>query len=511
MDEFKELVDNNYTKAKLLGSFLMFARVFYELKTGREFIISKPMGREPHVITIARELKAVFNLQTQRLLINVPPGHHKSTLVCLWIAWCYANYPDCNFLYISISYELAEKHTSFIKEVMEMPLYKELFGVHLRGDSKAKGKFKTEAGGTCAAFGAKGAVVGNDGGLPNLDRFSGAIVMDDMHNPDETFSDTMREAVITNFKSTIEQRARGINVPFLFIGQRLHEADLPAFFIDRRDGYEWKHVILTSLDAHDNVLYPEAFPKEMLLLKREHDPYNFWAQHMQLPQPAGGGIFKTADFISMPLEPEMIASFLTIDTAETADSWNDSTAMSFFGIYKISFRGIDSGLYGLHWLDCREVRLEPRDLETEFFDFYTNCMRFRVKPTYTCIEKKSVGVTMCSTLKNIPGVRVIEIDRNSTHGNKTKRYYEIQPFVARHQVTFTQGAKHADMCIKHMGKITGNMSHAHDDIADTLEMAVRSALIEGTVMPHTDEHSTVLDAFQRDLNKRSEIRHRIYR
>ena len=82
------------TKAELLGSFLLFARVFFKLKTGREFVISNPPGREPHIITMARELKAVFNMETTRLLINVPPGYHKSTLLCLWVAWCYANHAD---------------------------------------------------------------------------------------------------------------------------------------------------------------------------------------------------------------------------------------------------------------------------------------------------------------------------------------------------------------------------------------------------------------------------------
>lgn len=485
---------------------MTFSRVFYELKTGRKFIVSNPMGREPHVITVARELKAAFNLEVSRLLINIPPGHHKSTLVCLWIAWCYANYADCNFIYISVSHDLAEKHTAFIKEIIEMPLYKQIFGVELQSDSKAKGKFKTTAGGVCAAFGARGAVVGNDAGLPSLDRFSGAVIMDDMHKPDECFSDPIRESVIENYKGTVEQRARGVNVPFIFIGQRLHEKDLPDFFITGGDGYKWKKVILTSLDEHENALYPEAFPKEMLLIKRQTDPYNFYAQHMQNPIPVGGGIFKESDFLLLPMEPELLMTFCTIDTAETSSSWNDATAMSFFGVYKLAYRGIDSGLYALHWLDCREIRVEPKDLENEFFDFYTNCMRHPIKPAAVCIEKKSVGVTMCSTLKGIPGLRVIEIDRNISHGTKIKRFYEIQPFVAKHQITFTKDAKHAQLCIKHMSKITGNLSHAHDDIADSLEMAVRISLIEGTMLPREDRSSKVLDVFKGDLDRWNHIR-----
>lgn len=493
------LGEAKYNKAVLLGSFMTFARVFYELKTGREFFISNPPGREPHVITVAKELKKVFNLETNRLLINIPPGHHKSTMVSLWIAWCYANYPDCNFLYISVTYELAEKHTAFIKEVMEMPLYRELFGVELRTDSKAKGKFKTTAGGICAAFGAKGAVVGNDAGLPNLSRFSGSVIMDDMHNPDETHSETMRTAVIDNFNGTIAQRPRGINVPMVFIGQRLHEQDLPAYFINESDGHKWKKVILKSLDEHSNPLYPEAFPKEMLLLKRKHDPYNFFAQHMQNPQPDGGGIFQREWFQLTDMEPPIISTFLTIDSSETDKNWNDATVFSMFGIYKINHRGIDFGMYGLHWLACREIRIEPKDLESEFYDFFAECMRHKVKPSNVLIEKKSSGVTLCSLLKGVPGIRVTAVERNAYGGNKTQRFFECQKFVASHRVTLTKDAKHVELCLEHMRKITSNNSHAHDDIADTLEMGIRATMIDETLLPREDTSTAIVDI----LNQRS--------
>lgn len=431
---------------------------------------------------------------------------HNSTMICLFVCWCYANYADCNFLYISVTHELAEGHTAFIKEVMEMPLYRKLFNVHLRGDSKAKGRFKTTAGGVCAAFGAQGTIVGANGGLPNLDRFSGAVLMDDMHLPSECHSETTRQKVIENFKDTIEQRARGVNVPFIFIGQRLHEDDLPAFFLNSGDGHKWKHVVLAALDENDNPLYPNAFPKDVLLIKRETDRYNFWSQMQQQPQPPGGGIFQKDDFILLDTDPLIISSFITCDTAETALSWNDASAFSFFGVYKIEVRGIDTGLYGLHWLDNREIRVEPRDLESEFFDFYTSCMRYKVKPTIACIEKKSTGVTLCSVLKGIPGLRIMEIDRNVSSGSKMQRFFECQPYAASHRITLTRGAKHVEPVIEHMRKITGNNTHAHDDICDSFELGVRCALIEGTLLPYEPSSSRVLDILTSDAKRIDSLR-----
>lgn len=499
---------SDVTKAELLGSFLLFARVFFKLKTGREFVISNPPGREPHIITMARELKAVFNMETTRLLINVPPGYHKSTLLVYWVAWCYANYPDCNFLYISVGYDLAVKHTATIKEIMELSEYKALFNVHLRDDSKSKGNFKTTAGGICTAFGAEMTIVGADAGLPNLSRFSGCVIMDDMHKQTDTFSDTLRNKVTDNYKGTITMRPRGHNVARIFIGQRLHEDDLPAFLLDGREGYEWKKVVLTGLDTHDNPLYPEAFPAEMLKIMRETDPYNFWAQQMQQPQPAGGGIFKRDWFPLTDLEPPIISTFLTIDTAETDNNWSDFTAMSFWGLYRIEMRGIDSGLYGLHWLDCRQIRIEPKDLEAEFYDFYMGCMRHRVKPDKVLIEKKSAGTTLVSILKGVPGMHAIPIERNAGGGNKTARFYECQKFAAQGRMTLPRNAKHTEMCLEHMRKITGNMSHAHDDIADTLEMAVRAAFIDESLLPYTHTNTNILTSLAGDVNKLAQLRQR---
>src|ERR1700739_3761042 len=108
MNELGPILEERY---RLQGSLLEFTRIFYELITGREFEISQPIGRESHQLIIMRELVKVFRLETNRLLINVPPGSGKSTMITYFIAWAMSRYPDSNFLYISYSHDLASKHT----------------------------------------------------------------------------------------------------------------------------------------------------------------------------------------------------------------------------------------------------------------------------------------------------------------------------------------------------------------------------------------------------------------
>lgn len=469
----------------LLQSFFDFNRYFYEIRTQREFLISNPLHREPHAQTICRELTDVFLLKTQRLMINIPPGFSKSTLCQNFIAYCMAWYPDCRFLYLSHSFDLAATHTHTIKKIMELKEYRELFNVQLRRDQSAKDFFETTAGGAVAAFGAKGSIVGRDAGLPGLHRFSGCLLLDDMHKPDEVHSDTIREKVHKNYFETIETRLRSANVPVVFIGQRLHEDDLCAHLLNGADGQIWKHVCLKALDDNGNPLYPEVMPKSKLLTMKAKQPYVFSAQYQQEPVPAGGALFKEEWFTTLAQEPDILATFITLDGAETEKRYNDATAMSFWGLYKLTHENIDLDLYGLHWLDCLEEWVEPKDLEELYMDFYTSCLRHTIKPMVSAIEKKSTGTTLLSLLKKRQGMNLIDVDRSVADGSKTDRFIEIQPYIASRQITLPMYGKHNAKVIKHMSTITANNTHARDDIADTCQIAIDVALIRKLIIRKT--------------------------
>lgn len=476
--------DKDEIASKLRSSFLEFTEFFYPILTGRKFIVSQPVGRESHHIIISRALTSAARLEipNHRLLINVSPGSGKSTELAMWIAWTLSQWPDSRYLYISYSKVLAAKHTETIKRIMQLPHYQHLFNVRIRHDSKAREYFQTTFGGAVAAFGSGGAITGQDAGLPGLERFSGAVIIDDAHKPDEIHSDTIRASVINNYRETIQQRARGINVPFIFIGQRLHEDDLGAYLIAGKDGYDWHKIILKSIDAAGNALYPEVDPLEKLLKKQETDPYVFASQYQQDPIPAGGALFKPDWFVLLDDEPQVIYTFITADTAETSKSYNDATAFSFWGIYEIESYGRKTGQYGLHWIDTLETRIEPKDLKETFLDFWQECMRYPKPPQMVAIEKKSTGGTLISLLSEIRTIKIMDIPRTRESGNKTKRFLDAQPYIAERRISFPAVGRHVKLCIDHMSKITANETHRWDDIADTAADAIRIALIEKSLV-----------------------------
>ena len=491
MIENLDLTDINNTRAVLLGDFMTFTRTFYELRTGREFLLSNPPGRRCRHKIICEHLRKVFNGEITRLIINIPPRYGKTEWAIHFVAWALANYPDSNFIYASYSQSVATHQTSVIRDIISMPYYKAMFGTGISSHTKAKDNFYTTGGGEIFASGTSGSITSRGAGIKGANRFGGAIICDDLHKPLDVYSDTMRGATNEWFFNTLSSRVNQPDkTPMIFIGQMLHEDDILANLKKQtnKDGSPvWTVIDLQARDECRNPLDPEMHTIEMLDQMEREDKYVFSAQYQQRPLPAGGGIFQPTDFMILEFEPEILVTFLTVDTAETDKDYNDATVFSFFGVYKIMNKGIDTGKYGIHWLDCREIRVEPKDLETEFFDFYARCMRHKIKPYTACIEKKSTGVTLASCLKQTPGLRVVDIDRNRSGGSKTARFLECQPYVARHQVSLTEGAKHVKMCVEHMGKITSNDSHLHDDIADTLEMGIRAALITGTMLPPKDE------------------------
>lgn len=477
-------------RLRLLGSLKEFIESFYFIRNGRPFNSPDVSARESHVDTVCRELLKLHRLETMNLLLNLPPGHGKSTFLVYLCAFAYAHNHDCQNIYISYSSELAETHTAEIKAIMSLPIYRKIFGVYIDPTSSARGDFRicheTLPGqGRTVARGSGSGITGINAGLQDArsidgkPRFSGLVIMDDLHKPDEVHSDTRRENVINNYNQTIKMRRRGNHVGMVLLGQRLHEDDICQFMIDGKDGQKWSHVILQSLDGAENALAPHIVSKENLLIERKFNEYAFYSQHMQTPLPAGGGIFKKDCFKLLPEEPDCFMTFLTIDSAESEKEYADYTAFSFWGMYQIQINNTDvKGLYGLHCISAMQIRIEPKDLRDEFLQFYTECLRYKCAPNCAAIEKKSSGTGLISTLKEVPGIRVINIERGGNSKSKADRFLECQEYVARGLVSLPSKGKHTEMFINHMAKITANNSHRWDDLADTMADAIRIAIIE---------------------------------
>lgn len=431
-----------------------------------------------------------------------------------FVAWAMAQYPDSNFLYVSYSLGLAKKQTKTIRQIMAMQEYRDLFGIQMNSDTMAQGNFETTSNGTVYAAGADGEITGRGAGIKGTNRFGGCIVIDDIHKPSEVTSDTMRQSVNDWYFNTLVSRLNEPSkTPIIFIGQRLHEDDLAGNLIQSG---EWETIIIPCLDKANNPLHPDMHTRDMLLKMQEQQPYVFSSQYQQDPLPAGGGIYKPEWFYLTEEDPNILATFITADTAETDKNYNDATVFSYFGIYRIQQGGIDTDILGLHWLDCQEMHIQPKDIENEFMTFYRTCMRYRMPPCAVAVERKSTGVTLLSVLKAIRGLRVIDIERTKAHGNKTERFLSIQQIIASQQISIPKNARHTTMVLEHMRKITANDSHRRDDIADTLYDGIKLGIIDNIILTFIPERAkqdaekakNIMGNFQRILQLRNQRNYR---
>lgn len=482
------------TTTLLLSSFLDFTRVFYLERTGRKFELSEPIGRRSHYLDIADALTDVANGKIKKLLIRVPPRYGKTELCIHFIAWTIAKYPDSNYIYTSYAHMLAKKQTQTVRSIIQLPLYRHHFGVKISDETSAKDNFETNYGGSVYAAGTGGSITGRGAGIANCDRFGGCPIIDDNQKPDEATSEVSRENAKEWYYNTLQSRTNSANTPTIFIGQQTHEDDLGENL--KKTG-EWTCLIIPAIDKAGNALHPKMHDIQTLRKMQKESPYNFTLQYMQESVPAGGGIFKSDWFVKLEEEPKILATFITCDTAETDKDYNDATAFSFWGLYKIEQFGIETDTYGLHCINCIEIRVEPKDLENELASFYRSCMSHKVKPKAIAIEKKSTGVTLASTLKTIQGLKVIEIERTRSSGNKTSRYLEIQTYIAQYRISLPIQGLHTHGFIEHCRKITANNSHAHDDIADTMYDAIKLALIDEVILKRYD--NTDYNSIGRDL------------
>lgn len=260
--------------------------------------------RARHHELICDALMRVFRGECKRLVINIPPRYSKTELAVVnFIAWCFGQVPDCEFIHTSYSTPLAVNNSTQVRTLVQHEAYGEIFPeVQLASD--AGHHWKTTRGGVMYATGTGGTITGFGAGK-HRDGFGGAIIIDDPHKADEASSDTIRQGVIEWFQNTLESRKNSPETPIIVIMQRLHEDDLAGWLLGDRgadgkgpavaggNGEVWDSLCLSAWNEGDeSPLWPEKHSAEELRRMEKAAPYVFAGQYRQLPAPPSGGVIK---------------------------------------------------------------------------------------------------------------------------------------------------------------------------------------------------------------------------
>ncbi len=439
------------------NDFLFFARYMYKEIHRRNFKLA------PHFVKIAEALMRVYNLETTRLIINIPPRYGKTELaIKIFVAWCLAKQNNSKFIHLSYSDSLALDNSSQTKEYIQSEAYQKFWGMELKKDAQSKGKWFNEFGGGMYATASGGAITGFGAGGTNEDIFEGAIIIDDPLKPDDAFSEVKRKAVNERYNNTIRSRVNNRNVPIIVIMQRLHEDDLSGYLLDGGSGEEWEHLCLPALDENNNPLWEDKHTFNELEQIRQADKYTFAGQYMQTPAPDEGGEWKKDWFniVDKAMLPPSIKWNMVIDGAYTKNTSNDPTGLQVYGKH-----GND-----LYILSSIDKYLEMPEL-LKFIPQHINALGVYV--SIIKIEPKASGKSLAQMIRHSTKLNVAEISSDFVMMSKIERARAVSPFIEGGRVFLVKGSWNESF----LQQIATFPNAKHDEHIDLTAYAISEELI----------------------------------
>ena len=339
---------------------------FYEfVKQAWEHIESAPFIDGWHVRLICDHLQAVTEGCVENLLINVPPGHSKSSLTSvLWPVWEWIRKPSVRFFFASYDQRLSTRDSVRCRALLLSSWYQESWGdrFQLTNDQNQKTYFENTAGGYRIATSPTGHGMGQ-----HPDR----VVVDDPIDPHGAESEAERQGVIDWWDMTMSTRGVSRGVRAVGIMQRLAVDDfsghvlkyggflhvcLPFRFEYNRmapspvldpDGVPWQD----KRTIEGELLAPGQFSEKAAKnMERRLGAYGIAGQLQQRPVPKGGALFKrkwwdgraryrleNGDAIIRLGKPGVVvlnqcAVFVIVDGAASSKDTADHTVVSVFAV-----------------------------------------------------------------------------------------------------------------------------------------------------------------------------------
>lgn len=294
-------VETELARVKLENSLYDYALWVFEKIYKREFFPNW------HHKVLCNVLEDIHRGELLHTVINIPPRYTKTEIVVkIFISWCYAKDPDCEFIHLAYSDDLALANSAAVREIIQHEEFQKYWPIQFKLDSTAKKKWKTINGGEMSAAATGGAVTGFGAGKLGAKSFKGALIVDDPLKPEDSNSDTIRDGINNRFPQTLKSRLNDRLTPMIVIMQRLHENDPAGFLLNGGTELKFTHINLPAINEDGpskydprevgEVLWAEKHDANELEDMRIKSAMTFAGQYQQRPAPAEGNLFKTFKF-----------------------------------------------------------------------------------------------------------------------------------------------------------------------------------------------------------------------
>ena len=413
-----------------------------------------------HHALMAQKFEDIANGKTRRLIINMPPRHTKSEFASFLLpAWYLGRYPDKKIIQCSNTAELAVGFGRKVRNLVSSEVYSKIFpNVSLRADSKAAGRWATNANGDYFAIGVGGTVTGKGADL---------LIIDDPHSEQEAALASSDPAVFDKvfewYTSGPRQRLQpggSIVVVMTRWAKRDLTGKICQSIIDR-DGDVWDIISLPAILPTGKPLWPEFWSLDELSKLRDELPLPKWqAQYQQDPTSEEGAIVKREWWKVWEGERPPPCEFIiqSWDTAFTKNERSDYSACTTWGVF---YKDEDQNDTHIILLDAMKERLEFPELKQRALNMYTEW-----EPDACIVEAKASGAPLVFELRKM-GIPVQEF--TPTRGNdKITRVNSVSDLFASGKV-WAPRKRWAEEVIEEMAAFPNS---DHDDLVDSATQAL---------------------------------------
>jgi predicted phage terminase large subunit-like protein len=375
-----------------------------------------------HIDVICDHVQALLEdrLGAKNLIINVPPGSMKSTVLSVCApAWMWTTRPGWRGLFASGNEGVALRDSMKCRDILESDWYRRLFRPEweFAKDQNAKSNYRNTLHGFRRAISAGSRITG--------DR-ADDIFVDDPN--DATGGKAERDAVIQWWDDAAYNRLSDMTAGHrCIIQQRLHEEDLTGHVL-ATDRDAWAYLVIrqeyekpgkddpdfqpTPLGWVDprtsegELFFPQRFPASVIASeKRVKGSSGYAGQHQQRPAPKEGAIFKKGyvRFYKQGAEPKFRRRLLSADTAFKEKQSNDNSVILAAGECR------EEGFAGIYLLDRWKDQVGYPELKAK-----AKTMGAKWSPEAFLVEDKASGQSLIQELKRdtLLPIVAVQVDRD---------------------------------------------------------------------------------------------------
>jgi predicted phage terminase large subunit-like protein len=429
-----------------------------------------------HHKVMAKVFEQIARGEKKRVIINMPPRHTKSEFASFLLpAWFLGKYPSKKIIQTSNTAELAVGFGRKVRNLVDSEQYAKIFpNVNLRSDSKAAGRWATNAGGEYFAIGVGGTVTGKGADL---------LIIDDPHSEQEAAlaatSPEIFDKVYEWYTSGPRQRLQP-GGSIVVVMTRWSKKDLTGRIIqssiDKDGNDDWEVIDFPAILPSGNPLWPEFWSLEELLALQSELPAGKWnAQYQQSPTSEEGAIVKRDWWKIWEPDRPPVCEFIiqSWDTAFTKSERSDYSACTTWGVFYKDENPNDPNVI---LLDAFKKRMEFPELKEKAFNHYKEW-----EPDAFIVEAKASGAPLIFELRAM-GIPVSEF--TPSRGNdKMVRINSVSDLFASGKV-WAPGTRWADELIEEMAAFPNS---DHDDLVDSTTQALIRFRKGGFLRLNSDE------------------------